>query len=380
MQISLRSQLVAGAAAVVGASAVAITPIAGPAGQLPGLHSASVALSSFHNPFDALLSSGQLVNDDWFSDAVIPDTPYDALQGIFPQLRIMNQPVQTTLALNRYSYINTLIAFLATQDGSSLKELSGLVWGLPNTLITATQQALSGQVSDAIATLAQGILVPLQNAATSALAGAVVVVGSIVDHVVNTIQAIPSLVSSAINMGIDVGTVLATAATNAASNVINALQTFDLEGAWNAWVTGALSPAGFPGALADMTVGQGKGTWGDPGYQPSIRVWANGAIYTVANALGGNFPTEAPSAAAVQPAASLKAAAASAAQSSEDEQATSTSASDTAGDNSAKADTASGSTSASDNESSKADTGSKSRAAHGKGHSARSGAKSGNAA
>lgn len=375
MQISLRSQLVAGTAAVIGASAVAITPIAGPTGQLPGIHSAAVALSAWANPIDALLSSGQLVNDDWLSDATVPNTPYDALQGIFPQLEVMNQPVQLQLSLNSYNYANALIGYLATQDGSSLQELGSLVWGLPNTLLTATQQALTGNIPGALSTLSNGILVPLQNAAASAFTGVALVVGSIVTNIVNVLGTLPGIVSSAVNMGMDVATVLGSAATTATSNVLNALTSLDFEGAWNAWVTGALSPAGFPGALADMTVGQGRGTWGDLDYQPSIRVWANGSIYAIANAIGGSYP--APPAAAVQPAASLKAAAATAASASD------------AGDNGAKADVAASSEESttgsdakagdSDNGSKTQSRGSKTGAANGKGHSARA-AKSGNAA
>lgn len=376
MQISLRSQLVAGTAAVIGASAVAITPIAGPTGQLPGIHSAAVTLSAWANPFDALLSSGQLVNDDWLSDAVIPNTPYDALQGIFPQLEVMNSPVQLQLSLNSYQYANALIGYLATQDGSSLKELSGLVWGLPNTLITATTQALTGDFPGAISTLSNGILVPLENAAAAAFTGVALVAGSIVTNIVNVLSTLPGVVSGAVNMGIDVATVLANAATTATSNVLNALTSLDFEGAWNAYVTGALSPAGFPGALADMTVGQGLGTWGDEDYKPSIRVWANGSIFAFANALGASYPT-APSAAAVQPAASLKAAAAAASESTD------------SSDSSAKADVAAGSedsTTGSGAKSGDSDNGSKTEsranktgAGHGKGHSARS-AKSGDAA
>lgn len=380
MQISLRSQLVAGTAAIIGASAVAITPMAAPGGQLPGIHSAAVALSSWANPFDALLSSGQLVNDDWLSDATIPNTPFDALQGILPQLEVMNQPVQLQLSLNSYNYANALIAALATGDNSSLKELGSLVWGLPNTLITATTQALTGDFPGALTTLSNGLLVPLENAAASAFTGVSLVLGSIVTNIVNVLGTLPGVVSSAVSMGLGVATILGNAATTATSNVLNALTSLDFEGAWNAWVAGALSPAGFPGALANMTVGQGLGTWGDVNYQPSIRVWANGSIYAFANALGGSYPSV-PSAAAVQPAASLKAAAATAAAESD------TSASDSTSDSGSKADVAAGSEDSTAGNGAKASDGgsktegraNKTGAAHGKGHSARS-AKSDNAA
>ena len=63
MQISLRSQMIAGTAAVVGASAIAMTPVT-PVGQanlaMPDLQipsAAQVALAGFDSPLSELLLS-----------------------------------------------------------------------------------------------------------------------------------------------------------------------------------------------------------------------------------------------------------------------------------------------------------------------------------
>ncbi len=306
MQISLRSQLVAGAVAIVGTSAIAIAPIAPSAVQLPSVHMPSVALTAaFADPIDAFLSSMQLVNNDVFN-GLDSYAPYNMLQGILPQNLVMNSPVQTQMGLNKYSYFNTLIAGLVTADGSSLKSLGSMVWNLPAALLTAVQQVFGGDISGALATLSSAIIVPIQNAATSALLSIGYVATTIVTNLVQFIQTIPGIVGSLVDTGLGTAQVLADSATTAVTNVLGALQTFDIQGAWDAWVAGALSPAGYPGALEAMTLGPGVGAWGDPGYQSSIRVWVTGSIYAVANALGGNYPT----AAAVAPAASLKSAAA----------------------------------------------------------------------
>ena len=64
MQISLRSQLVAGTTALVGATAIAMTPIA-PAVSLPSLNvsKAAVALAAIDNPITALINTGGLAID-----------------------------------------------------------------------------------------------------------------------------------------------------------------------------------------------------------------------------------------------------------------------------------------------------------------------------
>ena len=68
MQISLRSHLIAGTAAVVGASAIALTPVMGAQLSLPAINVPTVAkvtLAGFDSPISELLGSvilgGQLL-------------------------------------------------------------------------------------------------------------------------------------------------------------------------------------------------------------------------------------------------------------------------------------------------------------------------------
>ena len=151
MQISLRSQMIAGTTAIVGAAAVAMTPIA-PAVQLPALSSsnAAVALAAYANPFSALFNSINLgvnyvINGNYSVDAgggatnwpaagisdyvnagVLP-YPYWSIPegsgplpsitnvGLIPNFLTVPFPVGTQVVNNWIGYVNT-----AYQAGAQL--------------------------------------------------------------------------------------------------------------------------------------------------------------------------------------------------------------------------------------------------------------------
>ena len=83
MQISLRSHLIAGTAAVVGAGAIAINPVMGAQLSLPSINVpavASVALAGFDSPlaqlFDTLNVGNQYLLNDTSSVTVAANWPY----------------------------------------------------------------------------------------------------------------------------------------------------------------------------------------------------------------------------------------------------------------------------------------------------------------
>src|SRR5262245_5913886 len=83
MQISIRSQLIAGTAAVVGASAIAMTPVtpanlAMPDLQLPS--AAQVSLAAFDSPLSQLLGTFNSFNQ-WLASAGDDPADYQALGG-----------------------------------------------------------------------------------------------------------------------------------------------------------------------------------------------------------------------------------------------------------------------------------------------------------
>lgn len=83
MQLSLRSQMIAGTTALVGASAIALTPVA-PAVNLPALKApslANIALAAFDSPITALLNTSVMATNYLFSNA----DPADVAQWPFAQ-------------------------------------------------------------------------------------------------------------------------------------------------------------------------------------------------------------------------------------------------------------------------------------------------------
>ncbi len=139
MQISLRSQMIAGTAAIVGASAIALTPVVAQHEMLPNIQipstSAAVALAGFDSPVTELIGSLGLVNTYLFSSASagFPDVTY----GLVPQIIADHLPIISQLGVNGSDYIFESFNGLY----SSAAALSEGVWN-------AAGQALSGNISE----------------------------------------------------------------------------------------------------------------------------------------------------------------------------------------------------------------------------------------
>ena len=79
MQISLRSHLIAGTAAVVGASAIAMTPVMGAQLSVPSINvpaAAQVTLAAFNSPLAALFDTLNVANNyliDSFSNPLVAE-------------------------------------------------------------------------------------------------------------------------------------------------------------------------------------------------------------------------------------------------------------------------------------------------------------------
>ncbi len=308
MQISLRSQLVAGAVAVVGASAVAIAPIAQQGVELPGLgvHSTEVALSAFANPFYTVLSSMNLVVNDVFNP-YDHYAPFAMLQGMIPQAIADHLPVASQFGNNLSLYTGSVLQNLFTSPTSTASVISIALWDLPSSLLTAAQQVLSGDFSGAVTTLYNAIIAPIPYAIDPIVSAIQTVVGGVVGNALNVVGAIPGLVSSLINTTVVAIETLTGVAFSVGNNVLSNLASLNFEGAWNAYINGAWGPSGFAGYLEALTIGPGIGIWPTQGYLSSFRVWGQGAVYTLANALGASYIVPA---AAVAPGAAARTAAA----------------------------------------------------------------------
>jgi hypothetical protein len=354
VQISLRSHLIAGTAAVVGASAIAMTPVMGAQLSLPAINVPTVAkvtLAGLDSPLSELLGSvilgGQLLfntsqdvtdNDLWGPTAFqiptsiptsLPVFPValedDALGGyssigLLPQIIDDALPITRQLGINGSDYLNVAVAGLSAA-GIALSE------GLWN----AAGDLLSLDIPGALATLAASI----SDAGTLALgAGAYVLSGvvtraqAVIDAVVGSLPLVIGATVAQLNLVVQktIQVVEETAA---------AIGTGSFEGAWNAAIDGIFGATGIPGTILNITIGAGQQTGPIPAgppptfapteesiaanYVPSVRTVVQSAVKGVANALATPVPTAvaaAPSAASAL-AASARAASVEAAPAAE---------------------------------------------------------------
>jgi len=298
MQITLRSQMIAGTAAVVGASAIALTPMA-PAANLPALNvsNAGVGLAAFANPLSALVDVGLLLGnytlngvngtaaENW------PDSGIGAfINGLLPALGVTRPgllpnvitnpfPILTQLATNVAGYAYTGVEAV----GSAFGDLSDIAWLIP---ATAVQVAIDLTMLDfdGAVTAITDAFAAATSAAASAIDGLITATSTIVASVIDRATAVFETLADGIPTIADVVTgqvgYLVTTVTNVVENVITGLQTSGIEGGWNALVGGLLDPAGdgtplssLPGSVINLTYGAGvQADAADPtSFVPSVR-------------------------------------------------------------------------------------------------------------
>ena len=315
MQISLRSHLIAGTAAIVGAGAIAMTPVVAAHANVPALKVPSavqVALTGFDSPISELLTTVQYLNDDLFDGVDYYDEySWQPYYGIVPEFIYTALPVISQLGYNGSAYIGNTIG--AVTD--SAYQLSEAVWNFPGAVVTATKQVIAGDVAGAITTLTNATLVPLQSAVTTSIGAITSVVTGVVTSITNLVAAVPSIVQRLVTTTVGSVQALVNAVIQIGTQSLGALSGGNFEGAWNVVVDGLFGPTGadglqtssIPGVLEATTIGPGLGSLGaGNGFAvPSFRMWAEQSQLQVANALGATYPV---------PAASVKPAAATAAR------------------------------------------------------------------
>jgi len=338
VQISLRSHLIAGTAAVVGASAIAMTPVMGAQLSLPSINVPTVAkvtLAGLDSPISELLGSvilgGQLLlNTDqdvadpglWgpiafgIQDFVGIPVPWltNDLNGGFSSIGLLPQiiddalPIVRQLGINGSDYLNVAVAGLSAAGVA----LSEGVWNAAGDLLTL-------DITGALATLAASI----SAAGTLALgSGAYVLSG-----VVTRAQAVVEYAIA------NAGYLLAATVTQIGAVVARTVQIVEetfaattFEGGWNTAIDGIFGATGLPGLVLNLTIGAGQQTALIPptegpnangtaplgtNYIPSTRSVVQAAVKGVANALATPVPasTVVPAAAAPSAASALAASA-----------------------------------------------------------------------
>jgi hypothetical protein len=270
MQISLRSQLVAGTAAIVGASAIAMTPVMGAQLSLPSVQvpsAAAVTLTGLDSPISELLATLQLGNQylldttqsvtnpiSWpFSDfgdgipllpgaLVTPELGGYSSVGLLPQIIDDALPIISQLGYNGSDYLNV--------TGSAL---FGAGIGLSEAVWNAAGAVLTLDFGGAINDLLDGI-----NTAGTLLLGAGVYVLS---NVVAKAEAVINSLVGGLPTLLGVGLAQAGVVFNKIVEVVtDTFSATTFEGGWNAAIDGIFGPSGVPGTILNLSIGAGVQT------------------------------------------------------------------------------------------------------------------------
>ena len=280
MQISLRSHLIAGTAAVVGVGAIAATPAPATSLTLPSISDSSiaqVALAAFSSPLAQLFATADLANNYLFDPVSDPanaaswpyanfgttfGTPpvnYPLLPaalatsslGGYSSVGLVSQiiddalPIISQLGYNGLDYINYTgnAVFFAGET------LTQAVWD-------AVGEALMGDIPGALATISGAV-----SAAGSALLGAgSFVLQSVVTHASAVIGTLVGSLPTLLGVTLAQAQVVAASVTAVFTNTVAALSGGNIQGAWNAVVDGLLGPSGIPGTLLNLSIGAGVQT------------------------------------------------------------------------------------------------------------------------
>lgn len=312
MHIALRSHRIAGAAAVVGVSAVALAP--GFSLNLPsvtGPSAAEVALASLQSPlaavFDTLqLATSYLVNaadnpfssDSWafagFGTTFgVPPVNYPLLPaalgsaqlggyssvGLIPQIIDDALPILSQLGYNGSDYLDVTGQAVFGAAGTLIQGVWGTVGNLVMFNIPGALATLAGAVTGA------GTL--LLDAGTYVLSNVIAKAQAVLAAVVGTL---PTLIGATLAQA----QAVAAASIAVIGDTVAALGAGDFEGAWNSAVNGLFGPSGIPGTVLNLTIGAGvqTGPIATPDsagveavFAPSIRTEIQAGVKAIAAAL-----------------------------------------------------------------------------------------------
>lgn len=272
MQLSLRSQMIAGVAAL-SATAVAFTPIAQSAVVPSMAHvSSAVQLSSLVSPISAVagvienlsadvFNSFALPNQDelYWPDSFYSDTNYDILYapgyvGAIPDA--VNQfsfGALSAVVNNLAGYAEAGLASLSVIDGASTA-----IWNTPQAVVTAVGYLVAGDPASALAVLQAQIVAPLQAGVQQAVNG----FGYIVDNVLGnltvlTTDTLPRLVANVVSQVVGGTTYVVQSAIATVTQVVTDLAGLQFQAAWNDAMNGFLGANGTLGQIEALTTGIG---------------------------------------------------------------------------------------------------------------------------
>ena len=321
MLVSLRSNLIAGTAAIVGAGAVAATPVALPMPAV-GDAVAEVALAAFVNPFAELFASAEqfqnyVLNGAYNgADAPTPgageanwpfagfdQTGGDLLNyllttevdlglyssiGLGPQLVTNAGPISQQLQVNLLDYLNVGLS-------GGIKALTALgngIWDYPAALVNAFELAVGGDIGAAFTVLVDAVVVPITTAAQAVFDAGGYILGSVVGRLAAVIETIPGNIASFVAASVGSAALTAERSAALATQWFADIAALDFEAAWNTAWSGLLGPSGLPGLAWNMSIGAGVQTGPitapadiADNFVPSFRTAFQSTIWRVAEAM-----------------------------------------------------------------------------------------------
>lgn len=250
MAVSLRSYLTAGTAAVLGATAIAATPVlpeqlSAPA--IPLVASPDVQLATFveiiQGAFTGELLAQYLVNAGYsFQEGVGLDSG-----------GAINWPFALTGAGS--NILNAALAVGGLIPGAP--SLGGYQAGGLIPQIIADGLPIASQVVANVADYASTSLGLIQaDGALGILEAGGYILNGVVSRAAAVISSVPQLVSGLAAVAIGGVQVLLTNIVQTVTNVVDGIASLDLWGAWKSLAAGIVGPSGIPGALLNLTVGR----------------------------------------------------------------------------------------------------------------------------
>ena len=308
MQISIRSYLTAGTAAAVGATAIAMTPVAAGHMSLPAVQAPSVAqvtLAGFDSPISELLGTvilgsnylfNELANPLALNTGGVPTWSFANFTGVLPaalglpalggysSVGLVPQIIDDALPIISqlgYNGSNYLQAALTGFAGAGVSISEG-IWN-------AAGDLLSFDIPGAINTLISSV----SNAGTLALAAGQYVLTNVITKATAVVEFLVDEIPTLIGATVGQVSLLVGALIKPITDAIDAFGAPNpLEGAWNALVDGYLGASGLPGTILNLTIGAGVQTGPIAGlpdiaenFVPSVRTVVQGAVKGIANAL-----------------------------------------------------------------------------------------------
>lgn len=331
MYVSLRSQLIAGTAAL-GAAVIAISPVAQP-DLLPALNrvSAEVQLSalSLVNPITAVGAVVEDLNTDIFSQAFVSQ---DLVWGDYftnpPAYDLLYAPLNLGIIPDFGNQLSTgaLVGLVNNLSGYTWAGIRGVgvvgagaaaaLFNTPIAVLNAVQLIAAGNPQGALDVLKTQILGPLKQG----IQGLGESVGYILDNAIRNVKTVlgtttPTLLKGVIDSVANGTIYVVKSALATVVQVVKDITTLNIQAAWNDSVNGFLSKNGTLGQLEQLTAGIGivaTDTTVTPAYDyvaiPSTRSVVTSVLQRTGDyaSLGQGGITNAPFAPTPGPVASVK--------------------------------------------------------------------------